>query len=96
MDDDSDLEEFLHMLQLMLAEQEGDNFEDELLVVACIGLVCYGLEEAGRIVFRDVLQTVYILLVQIFSLIHVWTLHGRCYIIAKVTVVSSLLWALMF
>ena len=36
------------MLQLMLAEQEGDNFEDELLVVACIGLVCYGLEEARQ------------------------------------------------
>ena len=44
MDDDSE-DEFMHLLQLMLAgEQQGDEFEDELL--ACVGLVCYGLEEA--------------------------------------------------
>ena len=43
MDDDSEYE-VLNLLQLMLAEQQGDEFEDELL--ACVGLVYYGLEEA--------------------------------------------------
>jgi hypothetical protein len=43
MDDDSEYE-YLNLLQLMLAEQQGDEFEDELL--ACVGLVYYGLEEA--------------------------------------------------
>ena len=44
MDDDSE-DEFVHLLQLMLVgEQQPDEFEDELL--ACVGLVCYGLEEA--------------------------------------------------
>ena len=46
MDSDNE-EEFAHLLQLMLAEQQGDEFEDELLL-ACVGLVCYGLEEAWR------------------------------------------------
>jgi hypothetical protein len=41
-----DEDEFVHLLQLMLAEQQGDEFEDELELLACIGLVCYGLEEA--------------------------------------------------
>ena len=42
---DNDFEdEFLHLLQLTLAEQQGDDFEDELL--ACVGLVFYGVEEA--------------------------------------------------
>jgi len=39
-----DEDEFVLLLQLMLAEQQGDEFEDELL--ACVGLVCYGPEEA--------------------------------------------------
>jgi hypothetical protein len=42
--DDEDEFQVVHLLQLMLAEQQGDEFEDELL--ACVGLVCYGLEEA--------------------------------------------------
>ena len=42
---DDDLEgEFVHLLQSMLAGEQQDEFEDELL--ACVGLVCYGLEEA--------------------------------------------------
>lgn len=44
-----DEDEFVHLLQLMLAEQQGDEFEDELRVLACIGLVCYGLEEARHL-----------------------------------------------
>ena len=39
-----DKDDFLHLLQLMLIEQQGEDLEDELL--ACVGLVCYGLEEA--------------------------------------------------
>ena len=35
------------MLQLILVEQQGDDFEDDLL--ACVGLVYYGLEEARQL-----------------------------------------------
>ena len=87
MDDDSE-DEFVHLLQLMLVgEQQPDEFEDELL--ACVGLVCYGLEEAQH---NSVLRR-YILLVQTFSLIHAMTLPGRHFIMAKMTVHSSPLWA---
>ena len=41
--DDEDEFVLLWKLQMMLTEQQGDEFEDELL--ACVGLVCYGLEE---------------------------------------------------
>lgn len=44
------------------AEQQGDE------TLACVGLVCYGLEEARHL---SVLHNVYILLAQTFSLIHV-------------------------
>jgi hypothetical protein len=40
MDDEDD---FMELLQLMLAENQGDDLEDELL--ACMGLVCYGLDD---------------------------------------------------
>ena len=47
------------LLQLMLAEQQGDEFEDELL--ACVGLVCYGLEDARQLsVLRRSLQHLYL------------------------------------
>jgi hypothetical protein len=42
---DNEDEKFVLLLQLMLAEQQGDEFEDELL--ACVG--CYGLEEARQL-----------------------------------------------
>ena len=46
MDDNSE-DEFVNLLQLKVAsEQQGDKFEDELL--AYVGLVCYGLEEAQQ------------------------------------------------
>ena len=47
MDDDDLDEEFVFLLQRMLAEQAGADFQDEL--VAYAGLVCYGLEEAHRL-----------------------------------------------
>ena len=54
-----DEDEFVHLLQLMLAEQQGDELEDELL--ACVGLVCYGLEEAQQLsVLRRSLQRLYL------------------------------------
>jgi hypothetical protein len=54
-----DEDEFVLLLQLMLAEQQGDEFEDELL--ACVGLVCYGLEEAHQLsVLRRSLQRLYL------------------------------------
>ena len=54
-----DEDEFVLLLQLMLAEQQGDEFEDELL--ACVGLVCYGLEEAQQLsVLRHSLQHLYL------------------------------------
>ena len=54
-----DEDEFVLLLQLMLAEQQGDEFEDELL--ACVGLVCYGLEEARQLsVSRRSLQRLYL------------------------------------
>jgi hypothetical protein len=46
MDDDSE-DDFEHLLQaelIMLASEQQDEFEDKLL--ACVGLVCYGFEEA--------------------------------------------------
>jgi hypothetical protein len=60
MDDSDDDEEFFLLLQLMLAEQEAEaGFQDELL--ACIGLVCYGVEEAQRLrVSRRSLQRLYL------------------------------------
>lgn len=76
-----DEDEFVLLLQLMLAEQQGDEFEDELL--ACVGLVCYGLEEARQLsVLRRSLQRLYLtradLLPEIFSLIHAHSLAGTC------------------
>ena len=57
MDDDED---FVHLLQLMLAEQQGDELEDEVL--ASVGLVCYGLEEARRLSnLRRSLQRIYLI-----------------------------------
>lgn len=47
MDNDSE-DEFVHRLLLMPAGQQGDEFEDDSELLACIGLVCYGLEEARR------------------------------------------------
>ena len=48
-----DEDEFVLLLQLMLAEQQGDEFEDGLLGLACasVGLVRVwnGLEEARRL-----------------------------------------------
>jgi hypothetical protein len=60
MDDEDD---FVHLLQLMLAEQQRDDeMEDELLLVACVGLVCYGLEEARRLsTWRRSLQRLYLI-----------------------------------
>jgi hypothetical protein len=61
MDNNDDLdEEFVFLLQLMLAEQNaGTHFEDEILAYA--GLVCYGLEEAHRLrVLRQSLQRLYL------------------------------------
>ena len=57
MDNDDLLdEEFVFLLQLMLAEQKaGTHFQDDM--VAYAGLVCYGLEEAHRLrVSRQSLQ----------------------------------------
>jgi hypothetical protein len=54
-----DEDEFVLLLQLMLANQQGDEFEDELL--ACVGLVCYGLEEAWQLsISRRSLQCLYL------------------------------------
>ena len=50
---------FVHLLQMMLDEQQGDEFEDEL--IACVGLVCYGLEEARRLsILRRSSQRLYL------------------------------------
>ena len=46
---DDDLEgEFVtvHLLQLMLAGEQQDEFEDEFFKLSCVRLMCYGLEEA--------------------------------------------------
>jgi hypothetical protein len=52
-------DEFMHLLQFMLAEQQEDEFEDELS--ACVGLVCYGLEEARQLsISRCSLQRLYL------------------------------------
>jgi hypothetical protein len=59
--DNNDLDdEFVFLLQLMLAEQHaGAHFQDEL--VAYAGLVCYGLKEAHRLrVSRRSLQQLYL------------------------------------
>ena len=57
MDDEDD---FVYLLQLMLAEQQGDELEDELL--ACVGLVCYGLEEAQQLsILRHSFQRLYLI-----------------------------------
>ena len=50
---------FVHLLQMMLDEQQGDEFEDEL--IACVGLVCYGLEEAWHLsILRRSSQRLYL------------------------------------
>jgi hypothetical protein len=53
---DNNNNKFALLLQLILAEQEGKaGFQDELL--ACVGLVCYGLREANRLkILRRSLQ----------------------------------------
>ena len=60
MDDNDSDEDFVFLLQLMLAEQEAEAaFEDELLASA--GLVCYGLEEAHQLrVSRRSLRRLYL------------------------------------
>lgn len=60
MDDDDLDEEFVFLLQLMLAEQNaGARFQDEL--VAYAGLVCYGLVEAHMLrVSRRSLRRLYL------------------------------------
>lgn len=83
-----DEDEFVLLLQLMLAEQQGDEFEDELL--ACVGLVCYGLEEARQLsVLRRSLQRLYLTRADLLP--DPCTLPGRHvhFIIAKVTGDSS-------
>jgi hypothetical protein len=45
-----DEEDFLHLLQLMLAEQQGDELEDEVLASFKLGLVCYGSKKPGVLV----------------------------------------------
>ena len=57
---DNNDEEFFLLLQLMLAEQKAEaGFQDELL--ACVGLVCYRLEEAHWLrVLKQSLQQLYL------------------------------------
>jgi hypothetical protein len=52
--------EFVLLLQLLQSEQQAEtDFQDNLL--ACIGLVCYGLEEAQRLrIARQSLQRLYL------------------------------------